>query len=339
MSCTGPSSLRVSSPGSYWHSNICPSSAVSSAGETPAPHTQLPTDVPVWEAGAPSLLPSLPPCQHKAASRTRRFQSFPFQQSRSTAGKCPGCFMLGARGRELQSTALCAPCWSSAGFPRARSAWQELCVPQAAAHRAGWGSPSAVTPWGRAGCASPWSSSGKQKCSSSQGLPTSRCQVLRGSSPGGITSPGRPQKEPDAKLSGAGSTARGWTGPGNSPRWMNGRTRQSCAQRWALLQLRCLLLGPDGSSAPPSCCSQGAAPARPSGFPARLSPTRNCRLAASFPPLLLCQSLPPVAKPPRPSPHIPPVPFCFPLADSPTTLLLPSTSPQHCVQYPTSTSS
>lgn len=212
-------------------------------------------------------------------------------------------------------------------------------MPQAAAHRAGWGSPSAVTPWGRASCASPWSSSGKQKYSSSQGLPASRCQGLRGSSPGGITSPGRPQKEPDAKLSGAGSTARGWTGPGNSPRWMNGRTRQSCAQRWALLQLRCLLLGPDGSSAPPSCCSQGAAPARPSGFPARLSPTRNCRLAASFPPLLLCQSLPPVAKPPRPSPHIPPVPFCFPLADSPTTLLLPSTSPQHCVQYPTSTSS
>lgn len=162
MSCASPRSLRVSSPGSYWHSNFCPSSAVSSAGETPAahcahtaPHTQLPTDVPAGEAGAPSLFPSLPPCQHKAASRTRRFQSFPFQQSRSTAGKCPGCFMLGARGRELQSTALCAPCWSSAGFPRARSAWQELCVPQAAAHRAGWGSPSAVTPWGRAGCASP----------------------------------------------------------------------------------------------------------------------------------------------------------------------------------------
>lgn len=96
-------------------------------------------------------------------------------------------------------------------------------------------------------------------------------------------------------------------------------------------------LGPDGSSAPPSCCSQGATPAHPSGFPARLSPTRNCRLAASFPPLLLCQSLPPVAKPPRPSPRIPPVPFCFPLADSPSTLL-PSTSPQHCVQYPTSAS-
>lgn len=88
--------------------------------------------------GKPGLLPSfpssLPPCQHKAASRTRRFQSFLFQQSRSTAGKCPGCFMLGARGRELQSAALCAPCWSSAGFPRARSAWQELCVPQVPAH-------------------------------------------------------------------------------------------------------------------------------------------------------------------------------------------------------------
>lgn len=226
--------------GIYWHTNICPSSAASSAGETPAAHcthtalhTQLLTDVPVLGGGAPSLLPFL---LHSLLASTKlppgpaHFKAFASSKDVAQRGSALAVSCWEQEGGSCNQLPFVPLAGAQRGFPtlaqcaaQERLAGASCACPRPQHTRAGRGSPSAVTPWGRADCASPWSSARKQKCSSSQGLPASRCQGLPGSSPAGITSPRSPQKEPDAQLPGAGSTAQGWTGPGNSPRQTQGR--------------------------------------------------------------------------------------------------------------------